>query len=50
MSDNLKGILQKARICTANDRPVRIQYKWLVPIYAFPEIKLHGLVISKTEL
>jgi hypothetical protein len=26
--------------CTANERPVRIQYKCLVPIYVFPEIKL----------
>jgi hypothetical protein len=29
---------------------VRNQYKCLVPIYVFPEMKLHGLVISKTEL
>jgi hypothetical protein len=26
--------------CTANERPVRIQYKCLVPIYVFLEIKL----------
>jgi hypothetical protein len=26
--------------CTANEGPVRIQYKWLVPIYVFPEMKL----------
>jgi hypothetical protein len=31
---------------TANKGPVRIQYKCLVPIYVFPEMKL----ISKTEL
>jgi hypothetical protein len=35
---------------TANEGPVRIQYKCLVPIYAFPEMKLRGLAISKTEL
>jgi hypothetical protein len=26
--------------CTANEGPVRIQYKCLVPIYIFPEMKL----------
>ncbi len=26
--------------CTANDWPVRIQYKCLVPVYVFPEMKL----------
>jgi hypothetical protein len=36
--------------CSAIEGPVRIQYKWLVPIYVFPEMKLLGLVISKTEL
>ncbi len=36
--------------CTANERPVRAQYKCLVPIYVFPEIKLRDVVISKTEL
>jgi hypothetical protein len=30
--------------------PVRIQYKCLVPIYVFPEMKLRSLDISKTEL
>ncbi len=35
---------------TANEGPVRIQYKCLVPIYVYPEIKFSGLVISKTEL
>ncbi len=29
---------------------VRIQYKCLVPIYLFPEMKLRCLIISKTEL
>jgi hypothetical protein len=33
-----------------NEGPVRIQYKCLVPIYVFPEMKLRGLVIPKTEL
>jgi hypothetical protein len=35
---------------TANQGPVRIQYKCLFPIYVFPKMKLHGHVISKTEL
>jgi hypothetical protein len=26
--------------CTANEGPVRIQYKCLAPIYVFPEMKL----------
>jgi hypothetical protein len=34
----------------ANKGPVRIQYKCLDPIYIFPEMNLHSLVISKTEL
>ncbi len=33
---------------TANEGQVRIQYKYLVPIYVFPEMKLHGLFISET--
>jgi hypothetical protein len=37
-------------IYTANEGPVRIQYKCLVQIYVFPEMKLRDLVISKTEL
>jgi hypothetical protein len=37
-------------VCTADKEPVRIQYKCLVQIYVFPEMKLRGLVISKTEL
>jgi hypothetical protein len=43
----------KAKPLTANEGPVRIQYKCLVPIFVFPEIKMRGLVIlviSKTEL
>ncbi len=35
---------------TANEGPVRIQYKCLVPIYVFPEMKLRSVVISKTEV
>ncbi len=35
---------------TANEGPMRIQYKCIVPIYVFPEMKLYGLIISKTEL
>ncbi len=40
----------KLQVYTANEGPVRIQYKCLVPIYVFPEMKLRSLVISKTEL
>jgi hypothetical protein len=29
---------------TENEGPVRIQYKCLVPIYVFPEMKLRGLI------
>ncbi len=36
--------------CTSNEGLVRIQHKFLVPIYVFPEMKLLGLVISKTDL
>jgi hypothetical protein len=35
---------------TANEGLVKIQYKCLVPIYVFPEMKLRGLGVSKTEL
>jgi hypothetical protein len=35
---------------TTNEGLVRIQFKWLVPIDVFPEMKLRGLDISKTEL
>jgi hypothetical protein len=34
-------------LCTANEGSVRIQYKCLVPIYVFPEMKL---LFSKTGL
>ncbi len=34
---------------TANEGPLRILHKCLVPIYVFPEIKLHSLVITRTE-
>ena len=37
-------------MCTANEGMVRIQYKWLVPIYVFPPMKLCSPLISKTEL
>jgi hypothetical protein len=42
------GCREKYR-STANEGPVRIQYKYLVPCYVFPEMKLCSLVISKTE-
>ncbi len=35
---------------TANEGPVGIQYKGLLPIYVFPEMKLRSLFISKTQL
>jgi hypothetical protein len=35
---------------TANEMPMRIQYKCQVPIDVFPEMKLRSLFISKTEL
>jgi hypothetical protein len=35
---------------TTNEGTVRIQYKCLVPIYVFPEMKLCSFLISKTEL
>jgi hypothetical protein len=41
---------QLIRVCTANEGPARIQYKCLVPIHVFPEMKPCSLVISKTEL
>jgi hypothetical protein len=36
--DILAGLSE--RTCTANEGPVIIQYKCLVPIYVFPEMKL----------
>jgi hypothetical protein len=38
---------QMYRVYTANEGPVRMQYKCLVLIYVFPEMKLPGLVIPK---
>ncbi len=32
---------------TGNEGPVRIQYKCLVPIYVFPEMKLCSLVLKQ---
>jgi hypothetical protein len=51
-SANIWNLQQKfgASIFTANEGPVGIQYKCLVPIYVFPEIKLRGILISKTEV
>jgi hypothetical protein len=43
-------ILKAYEIHPANEVQVRIQYKCLVPIYVFPEMKLFSLLISKTEL
>jgi hypothetical protein len=40
----------QGRVCTANEGPLIIPYKCLVPIYVFPEMKLCSLLISKTEL
>ncbi len=37
------------QVYTAYEGPVRIQYKCLVPIYVFPEMKLCSLLISKAE-
>jgi hypothetical protein len=37
-------------LLNANEGPVKIQSKCLVPIHVFPEMKLRCLVISKTEL
>jgi hypothetical protein len=46
------GFLTKGKLIekfyTANEGPVRIQYKFLFPIYVFPEMKLRSLIISKT--
>ncbi len=33
-------MLESTLKCTANEGPVRIQYKYLVPIYVFPKMKL----------
>jgi hypothetical protein len=45
-----KAIFSLLPFHIANKGPVRIQYKCLVRIYVFPEMKLLCLVISKTEL
>ncbi len=42
----IKGNFPFNRWCTANEGPVRTQYKFMVPIYVLPETKLHGFVIS----
>jgi hypothetical protein len=42
---NVKELVWSIR--TANEEQVRFQY--MVPIYVFPEMKLHGIVISKKE-
>ncbi len=64
-ADGCLGRVMSGRVCTvtlylcvregmghytANEGPMRIQYKCLVPIYVFPEMKLRRFVISKTEL
>jgi hypothetical protein len=46
----LIGVEHLASPTYANEGLVRIQYKSLAPIYVFPEMKLCGLVMSKTEL
>ncbi len=38
--NKIRTILASLRSHTANEGPVRIQYKCLVPIYVFPEMKL----------
>ncbi len=47
---SIKRSLDPPTALTANEGPVRIQYKCLAPIYVFPEMKLCSLLISKTEL
>jgi glycerol uptake facilitator-like aquaporin len=47
---HLTNAYNKHRLYTANKGPVRIQYKCMVPIYVFPEMKLCSLVISNIEL
>ncbi len=42
-------IIRREHQAPANEGPVRIQYKCLVPIYVFPEMKLHGPVNSKQK-
>jgi hypothetical protein len=45
----IKELVLKKHKKDANEGPMRIQYKCLVAIVVFPEMKLRGLVISKTE-
>ncbi len=45
-----KALQYEQILHTANEGPMRIQYKCLVPIYVFPELKLRSLITSKTEL
>jgi hypothetical protein len=42
--------IRNQEILTANEGPMRIQYKCLVPIYVFSEMKLCSLLITKREL
>jgi hypothetical protein len=45
-----KYFWQKSQIATLQIKgPVRIQYKCLVPIYVFPEMKPSGLAISRKQ-
>jgi hypothetical protein len=45
----MKDIARDEQTISAHEGPVRIQQKCLVSINVFPEIKLQGLVISKTD-
>ncbi len=53
-SPSFFSIDRMSKICcspyTANEEPVRIQYKFQVPIYVFPAKKLHLLVSSNNVL
>jgi hypothetical protein len=40
----------RSSLHTANEGPVSIEYKCLVPIYVFPDMKLCSLLISKTVM
>ncbi len=43
----LTSAIFESEVHTVNEGPMRMQYKFLVPIYVFPEIKLHGLLFPK---
>jgi hypothetical protein len=43
-------VLSYMHNCTANEGLVRIQYKYLVTIYVFPEMKLCSLVLYKKRI